>query len=148
MLSLPVMGGPLGRLVMSKPTRDGNRKFWGQMLVAHQDRLDDAVLDADVASQVRNKRSQLSFIAAALDGRGLRSDLIKGSRGDVLTVPTLFIWGESDVYGSPEEGEALVARNPDLRPVRVPDAGNLVWFDAPEKVTQEIEAFLRDAEPS
>ena len=67
---------------------------------------------------------------------------------DVLTVPTLFIWGESDVYGSPEEGEALVARNPDLRLVRVPDAGHLVWFDAPEKVAQEIEAFLRDAEPS
>jgi pimeloyl-ACP methyl ester carboxylesterase len=142
MLGLPVIGRPLGRLVMSKPTRAGNRKFWGQILVAHPERIDDAVLDADVASQVRNKGSQLSFITTVLNGRGLRPELIEGSQWDVITTPTLFVWGESDVYGSPEEGESLVARNPALRLARVPDAGHLAWFDAPETVTKEIRAFL------
>jgi pimeloyl-ACP methyl ester carboxylesterase len=142
MLGLPVIGQPLGRLVMSKPTRDGNRKFWGQILVAHPERVDDAVLNADVASQVRNKGSQLSFITTVLNGRGLRPELIEGSRWEVITTPTLFVWGESDVYGSPEEGESLVARNPALRLVRVPDAGHLAWFDAPEIVTKEMRAFL------
>ena len=141
MLGLPVLGGPLGRLVMLKPTRDGNRKFWGQILVAHPELVDDSVLDADVASQIRNKQSQLSFIAGALGLRGMRSELLEGSRWDVLGIPTLFIWGESDVYGAPEEGEALIAENPSLRLVRVPDAGHLVWFDAPEIVTREIQNF-------
>jgi pimeloyl-ACP methyl ester carboxylesterase len=84
----------------------------------------------------------LSFIATVLNGKGLRRELIEGSRWEVITTPTLFVWGESDVYGSPEEGQSLVARNPTLRLVRVPNAGHLAWFDAPQIVTKEMRAFL------
>lgn len=143
LLGLPVIGRPLGRLVMSKPSRDGNRKFWGQVLVAHPERVDDSVLDADVASQIRNKESQLSFLAAALGARGLRPSMLLGSRWERIEFPTLLAWGERDVYGDPSEGDRLVARNPRLRLVRIPDAGHLPWFDAPDRVVEEIEAFLQ-----
>lgn len=34
LFGLPLIGQPLGRLLMSRPTRDGNRKLWGKVLVA------------------------------------------------------------------------------------------------------------------
>jgi pimeloyl-ACP methyl ester carboxylesterase len=59
-----------------------------------------------------------------------------------LTTPTLLVWPEHDAFGSPEDGEALVAMNPNLRLVRVPGAGHLPWIDDPETVVAEIDRFL------
>jgi len=59
-----------------------------------------------------------------------------------LTTPTLLIWPEHDAFGSPEEGEALVATNPNIHLVRVPGAGHNAWFDDPDTVVAEIERFL------
>lgn len=142
MLGLPLIGQPLGRLVMSKPTRDGNRKFWGEILVAHPENLDDALLDADVASQRRNIRSHLSFLQSVLDARGLRRHLILGERWRALKTPTLLLWGERDAYGAPEEGETIARHASNLRLLRIPDAGHLGWLDHPEFVADEIERFL------
>jgi pimeloyl-ACP methyl ester carboxylesterase len=142
MLGLPLIGQPLGRLMMSRPKRDSNRKFWGQILVAHPENLDDGLLDADVASQRRNIGSHLSFVRCVLDARGLRPGLILGERWRELQAPTVLLWGERDTYGRPEEGETLVARNSNLRLIRIPDAGHLAWFDNPEHVVDEIEHFL------
>ena len=36
------------------PSREANRRFWGEILVAHPERLDDALLDADIAHARRN----------------------------------------------------------------------------------------------
>jgi hypothetical protein len=54
--------------------------------------------------------------------------------------------GDRDAFGSPNEGETLVAANPDLRLVRVAGGEHLPWLDAPETVVAEIERFLT-AEP-
>jgi pimeloyl-ACP methyl ester carboxylesterase len=40
---------------------------------------------------------------------------------------------------------AIGAQNPNIRIVRVPDAGHLLWLDDPERVVDETEGFL-DAE--
>lgn len=141
-LGLPLIGRPLGRLVMSKPTRDGNRKFWGQVLVAHPENLDDRLLDADVASQRRNIRSHLSFLHCVLDAGGLRRRLILGERWGALKTPTVVLWGDRDAYGAPEEGEILARQAANLQLVRLPDAGHLAWLDHPELVVEELEHFL------
>ena len=57
-------------------------------------------------------------------------------------MPTLLVWPEHDAFGSPEEGEALVATNPNFRLVRFAGAGHNPWFDDPETVVAEIERFL------
>ena len=142
MLGLPLIGQPLGRLVMSKPTREGNRKFWGQVLVAHPENLDDALLDADVASQRRNIRSHLSFLQWVLDAGGLRSCLILGERWRALKAPTVLLWGDRDAYGAPEEGETIARQASNLRVIRIPDAGHLAWLDRPELIVNEIGRFL------
>lgn len=140
---LPLIGRPLGRYAFSHFTRDGSRKFWGQLMVEHPERVDDLVLDVDVANTRRNVDSLLSLIACVADWRrlGYKRELIIGERWQALTMPTLLVWPEHDAFGSPQEGEALVATYPNLRLVRVP-AGHVPWIDDPARIVGEIERFL------
>jgi pimeloyl-ACP methyl ester carboxylesterase len=146
-LGLPLIGGPLGRYLFSNATRDGSRKFFGQVLVEHPERVDNRLLDVDVAHTRRNVESLLSLIACVADWRrlGYRRELILGERWRALTMPTLLVWPEHDAFGSPENGEALVAANRHLRLVRLPGAGHLPWIDDPDTVLVEIEGFLATA---
>jgi pimeloyl-ACP methyl ester carboxylesterase len=143
-IGFPLIGQRLGRYLFSNATRDGSRKFFGQVLVEHPERVDDRLLDVDVAHTRRNVESMLSLIACIADWRrlGYRRELILGERWRALTMPTLLLWPEHDAFGSPTEGEALVATNPNLRLVRVPGAGHLPWIDDPDTVIAEIERFL------
>ena len=72
-------------------------------------------------------------------------------RLDSLKVPTVFLWGERDrFFGGPGAGEAIAARNPNLRVVRIADSGHILWIDDPNRVVAEIERFLATdpADPS
>lgn len=142
LLALPAVGRRLGRRLMSKPTREGNRTFWGQILVAHPEKLDDAQLDADVASQLRNIDSHLDLIGCVADAGGVRRRLLLGDRWRLLQMPILILWGERDAFAPPEVGDALAAANPQIRVVRIPDAGHLPWFDDPDRIVNELEGFL------
>jgi pimeloyl-ACP methyl ester carboxylesterase len=143
-LGFPLIGQRLGRHFFSNSTRDECRKFWGQLIVKHPERVDDLMLDVDVANSRRNAESMVGLIKCIADWRRLayRRDLILGERWRDLTTPTLLVWGEQDAFGSPEAGEALVAKNPNLRLIRIAGAGHLLWIDAPETVVDEIERFL------
>jgi pimeloyl-ACP methyl ester carboxylesterase len=143
-LGLPLIGQRLGRHAFSNATRDGSRKFWGQVIVNHPERVDDLVLDYDVANMRRNVESMLGLVSRIASARrlGYRRELVLGERWRELTTPTLLIWGEFDAFGSPEEGQALVAKNPNLRLVRIVGAGHNLWLDDPESVVAEIERFL------
>jgi pimeloyl-ACP methyl ester carboxylesterase len=143
-MSLPLLGQPLGRLMMRNPTREGNRKFWGMVQVADPERLEDAFLDVDVAHTRRNLDSILSLIRCV--GRGIRGrQLVLGDRWQTLKVPTLFLGAERDVFVRPKFEKALqaiVEGNPNVHLLRIPDAGHLPWLDEPELVVAEIERFL------
>ena len=143
-MSLPLLGPAFGRLMMRNPTRDGSRKFWAMMQVANAERLEDALLDVDVAHTRRNLDSILSLIRSV--GRGIRSrHLVLGDRWQTLTVPTLFLGGERDVFVRPKFEKALQAiadGNPNVRLLQIPDAGHLPWLDEPERVVAELERFL------
>jgi pimeloyl-ACP methyl ester carboxylesterase len=141
-LGLPWLGAVLGRLLMSHWTRERCRKFWGQILVANPQLLDDALLDAVLVNARRNIKSHLSFIGSVLDVGGLRRPLILGERWQQIRIPTACLWGDRDAFSPPEEGDALAARNPNFRIVRIPGAGHLPWIDEPDLVVAEIERFL------
>jgi pimeloyl-ACP methyl ester carboxylesterase len=144
LMSLPLLGQALGRLMMRNPTRDGSRKFWGLVQVAHPERLEDALLDVDVAHTRRNLDCILSLIRCV--GRGIRGGhLVLGDRWQTLKVPTLYLGGERDIFVRPKFEKALQAiadGNPNVSLVRIPDAGHLPWLDEPERAVAEIERFL------
>jgi pimeloyl-ACP methyl ester carboxylesterase len=145
MLGLPIVGRWIGRLVMSNPTREGTRKFWGQVLVAHPERVVDPLLDADVAHTRRNRGSILSLIRCTVGVRGLRRRLILGERWQALAMPTLILYGEGDAFATPtmrKAWDAIASRNPNIQVLSVPGAGNHLWVDDPERVVDELERFL------
>jgi 2-hydroxy-6-oxonona-2,4-dienedioate hydrolase len=143
-LGFPLIGQRLGRYFFSHATRDGSRKFWGQLIVEHPELVDDLVLDVDVANSRRNVETMVGLIKCIADWRRLayRRELILGERWRDLTTPTLLVWGDKDAFGTPEDGEAVVAANPNLRLVRVAGAGHLLWTDAPEAAVAETKRFL------
>lgn len=145
LLGLPLIGQALGRRLMSDQTREGNRRFWGQLLVVHPEHLDDTLLDADIAHSRRNIDSMLSLVHGVAGIRGLRRRLILGKRWKELTMPTLLLCGERDRFISPNGWgiwEAIATYNPRLRIIPVPAAGHLPWLDDPERIVGEIERFL------
>ncbi len=61
---------------------------------------------------------------------------------DRLVAPTLFLWGDKDPLGSPDDGRKLAAHMPYAELRVVEDAGHLPWLDQPEVCAEAILAFL------
>jgi pimeloyl-ACP methyl ester carboxylesterase len=144
-LGLPMIGQALGRRLMVNPSREANRRFWGQILVAHPERLDDALLDAHIAHALRNIDSMLSLVSSVSAVGGLWRRLVLGARWEQLRPPTLFLCGERDGFMRPDTWASwlrFATRNTRLQVVRLPDAGHLPWLDEPERVVEEIERFM------
>ena len=146
---LPLAGRALGKLALSRPSREKTRTLMGQIAVAHPERLDDGMLDADVLCQRRNRDAYLSVLRSLGTFRGLRlrPELCLGERWLELRAPTVFLRGERDVFVSApveEAWAAIVEQNPMIRIVPIADAGHLAWLDAPEAVVCGIEAALAE----
>jgi pimeloyl-ACP methyl ester carboxylesterase len=153
-VKVPVVGRTLGRLALARPTREKMRALMAQIAVAHPERLDDEMLEADVLCQIRNRDVHLGVLRSLGTWRGmrLRPELCFRERWDELAVPTVFLCGERDVFVSAPVADAwagIVERNARIRVVPVADAGHLLWLDAPGEVVSGIEAALAgDAVPA
>ena len=79
---------------------------------------------------------------SALDGI-----LAVDDAGDLgrITAPTLLVWGERDGFFSREEVEGLAAAIPGARLLIYPETGHAVQWERPERVADDLDAFLRAA---
>jgi pimeloyl-ACP methyl ester carboxylesterase len=145
MISWPLVG-PIVRWFLGRSTPASARRFYRRTLVRHNERLDDLVCEEGAIAWRRNLRSHLSLIDACLTPAGMRPALMIDERWAGwrrLTVPVTFIWGERDVFGSPEIADRIAPLVPaGAAVVRVPDAGHLPWLDDPLSVAREIAAAL------
>jgi pimeloyl-ACP methyl ester carboxylesterase len=144
-LGAPIVGKPIGHLMLARPSREGNRKFWGQVLVAHPENVPDELLDYDVAHTRRNRDSALSLVRRTVGPRGVREQLLLGDRWSSLEVPFLFVHGDRDAFVTASVASAwanIASKNEKVTVASIADAGHLPWLDAPEAVREEIERFL------
>jgi rifampin ADP-ribosylating transferase len=59
-----------------------------------------------------------------------------------ITAPTLVVWGERDELVTRDDAEALAAAIPGARLVVYADTGHLVLWEQPERVAQDVAAFV------
>ncbi|MEX1253874.1 MAG: alpha/beta fold hydrolase [Dehalococcoidia bacterium] len=64
-----------------------------------------------------------------------------------LRLPTLILWGESDRWIPPAQGDELARKIPDARLVSVPAAGHLPLEEQPAFCNRELLRFLLPAAP-
>ena len=144
-MGVPVVGPLVARLVMGRPSREGSRKFWGQMLVVDPGQLPDELLDVDAAHMRRNAPDIRELLYLLIGPRGIRRHLVLGDRWNALEVPTLLLVGERDAFVTSHmtrAWESVAAASPSIDVLHVPGAGHLPWIDEPEIVVPEIERFL------
>jgi pimeloyl-ACP methyl ester carboxylesterase len=145
-MGVPVLGPLVAGLVMGKPSREGSRKFWGEMLVVHPAQIPDELLDIDAAHMRRNAADIRELLYLLIGPRGVRRQLLLGDRMSTIQVPTLLLFGDRDAFMTPhmeQAWERIVAVNPVVRTFEVPGAGHLPWIDEAESVVDQIERFLR-----
>jgi len=129
-------------------TREGMRRIL-QALIIDPKRITDKLIDDRQAAAMR---------PGALDafkafGRGsaalrqnpllaLQNDMTKSLAVMTKTIPTIFIWGDSDTFALPETGRKIAEFVPDAKFHWVPGAGHQVQTDKPDEATAIIRQFL------
>ncbi len=156
---LVLTGEPAGSKVQSQSEKKANciamtspehvsmadtQKIYIDIMVAHVDRVDPAMIEADNANcnipwYVDSWNSMFDEISREEDlalTYGLRPELKN------LKPNTLFIWGDKDHFGPPSEGLQMAALAPHARCEVVLDAGHALWFDEPERCAALTMEFL------
>lgn len=129
-------------------TREGMRRIL-QALIIDPKRITDKLIDDRQAAAMR---------PGALDafkafGRGtaslrqnalfaLQNDMTRSLPTMVKTIPTIFIWGDSDTFALPETGKKIGEFVPEAKFHWVPGAGHQVQTDKPDEATAIIREFF------
>lgn len=146
-LPLKLLRWPWTRPLAAKIMRDRReaavRTRLGRILVAHPERLQDALIPSFAATSARNVPSLVRFVSRAIELRGaVRDDVMLAPRCVGLNVPATFIWGERDATAHPEAGERIVAGLARATLVRIADAGHQPALDDPLAVARAIHAAV------
>ena len=129
-------------------TREGMRRIL-QALIIDPARITDKLIDERQAAATRPGALE-AFRAFARNGAILRDNPLYALQNDMnvslptltKTIPTIFIWGDSDTFALPETGREIEKRVPDAKFHWVPGAGHQVQTDKPDEATKIIRAFL------
>lgn len=134
---------PLAAKIMRSRDTAGVRTRLGRLLVAHPERLQDALVGSFAATTARNVPSITRFVSRAIDLRGrVRDDIMLAPHWARLRVPVTFIWGDQDRADVPESGERIVAGLAGATLTRIPDAGHQPALDDPAAVARAIGAAV------
>jgi pimeloyl-ACP methyl ester carboxylesterase len=128
-----------------KPSRKATYDSMKRILVAHPERVSEAMLDCCTASeQIPGAiESWLTLIEDATGPNG--GQLTYGLRPELgkLTMPVLMVWGEKDFFNPPSVGYEMAAKMPNGKVLTIPDAGHLAWLDQLDPVESAIRSFLK-----
>jgi pimeloyl-ACP methyl ester carboxylesterase len=130
-------------------SREGMRRIL-EALIIDRRRITDALIDERQAAATRPGaleafRSFGRAIAALRDNPlfALQNDMTKTLPTLTKTIPTIFLWGDSDTFALPETGREIEKRLPDCKFHWIAGAGHQAQTDKPDECGKIISEFLR-----
>ena len=129
-------------------TREGMRRIL-QALIIDPKRITDKLIDDRQAAAMRPGALE-AFKAFGRGTAALRQNALFALQNDmtrslptmVKTIPTIFIWGDSDTFALPETGKKIGEFVPEAKFHWVPGAGHQVQTDKPDEATAIIREFF------
>jgi pimeloyl-ACP methyl ester carboxylesterase len=129
-------------------TREGMRRIL-QALIIDPKRITDKLIDERQAAATRPGALE-SFKAFGRASAALRQNPLFALQNDmtrslpllVKTIPTIFIWGDSDTFALPETGREIAKHVPEAKFHWVPGAGHQVQTDKPDEAAAIIRVFF------
>jgi len=129
-------------------TREGMRRIL-QALIIDPKRITDKLIDERQAAATRPGalESFKSFGRATAALRqnplfALQNDMTRSLPLLVKTIPTIFVWGDSDTFALPETGREIAKHVPEAKFHWVPGAGHQVQTDKPDEAAKIIRDFF------
>jgi len=130
-------------------SREGMRRIL-EALIIDRARITDKLIDERQAAATRPGALE-AFRAFGLAIRALRghplfalqNDMTKTLPALIKTIPTIFIWGDSDTFALPETGREIEKRLPDCKFHWVAGAGHQAQTDKPDECARIIRGFLQ-----
>ncbi|MBI2237121.1 MAG: alpha/beta hydrolase [Actinobacteria bacterium] len=145
LLTLPWLGRAM--LAMEPPGRRQVRRLFRRVGHRSSDGWPEEIWDAYEAYErlPGSATAYRTVLQRFMRLRGVRPEEAFGEEhlGRVRQ-PALFIWGDADVFGSPDVGRRAAALMPDASCNEI-SGGHLPWLDDPRRCADLIGAFLRDA---
>jgi pimeloyl-ACP methyl ester carboxylesterase len=129
-------------------TREGMQRIL-QALIIDPKRITDKLIDDRQAAAMRPGALE-SFKAFARASAAFRQNPLFALQNDmtrslpvlVKTIPTTFIWGDSDTFALPETGREIAKHVPEAKFHWVPGAGHQVQTDKPDEAAMIIRTFF------
>jgi pimeloyl-ACP methyl ester carboxylesterase len=134
---------------------DGTREAMMRLmkgLCARPDVITDALVDMRQAAATRPGAME-AFSASEKSIAAVRSNPVLFTDFDMRdslpalakVIPTVFVWGESDIFAPPELGRKVEGMLPDIKFHWIPNAGHQAQTDQPEKVATIVDDLVRSA---
>jgi pimeloyl-ACP methyl ester carboxylesterase len=120
-----------------------------QGLAARPEVITDALVDLRQAAATRPGAME-AFAASEKSIAAVRTDPLATSLFDMREslpalakkIPTIFVWGENDIFAAPSHGREIEALLPDVKFHWVKNAGHQVQTDQPETVAEIVAALI------
>jgi len=129
------------KLISKSIEADTRKEGYRQAFLKHFDGWMDPDTDPKIVERTRDKMLGTSeAVAIGLVRSYRRFDLRRYL--PEIAVPTLVIGAGSDASAVPEESKTLVALLPRAKLVMIEKCGHFPMLEQPEKLNQELEAFL------
>jgi pimeloyl-ACP methyl ester carboxylesterase len=139
-------------LAMEKPSPEQARKFLTRM--GHDEAVIDRQLPQEFFEMVAAYQglpyyatAWLTLVERCLGLRGAAPDVHLGEK-ELRRVqqPTLFVWGDGDVFGGPEIGERAIRVMANAE-MEVVSGGHLPWLDEPAGSAEPVSELLQSPLP-
>lgn len=142
-MATPVVGPLLFKMKITDP-EELRKRVYAPLLVADAEQVPIDVLELDIeaAGLPGVDRAGYTMLRTIATPGGFRPRLMVRDDPAQLTIPTKFIWGDSDAFAPPSSGQEMVTRMANATIEVVPNAGHMPWVDQPDAVVSSIIDFL------